>query len=149
MDAYLYLNDQLNKTHDSKSIGYHVKYDWRSSHHQRFTPAEELEHCSPISFNKFHKDAPQQLQEWCAKYLEQQHWTRLRGAIRARQKRRKDDKAREQKKNITLSQRAYYRLTEMSKELSDTDKPLDLSETIIKAEELLFQAGHIKAPWDE
>ena len=149
MDAYLYLKGQLENTSDRKSIGHHVTFVWQSSHHQHFTPAQELEHCSPVSFGIFRDDAPDDLQKWCEKYFEPHHWTRLRGTIRARQKRRKDDKAREQKKNITLSPKAYYRLTEMSKELSDTDKPLDLSETIIKAEELLFEAGHIKAPWDE
>ncbi|WP_163836896.1 hypothetical protein [Spartinivicinus ruber] len=149
MDAYLYLKDQLDKTHEPKSIGHHVKYDWRSPHVELSTPDQELERCSPVSFNIFPDDAPDELQKWCEKYLEKQHWTRLRGAIRARQKRRKDEEAREQKKNVTLSRRAYYKLVEMSKELSETDEPLTLSDTIIEAEELLFQAGHIKAPWDE
>lgn len=148
LDAYQYLKKQVEKL-EYGSLGYYLKFQYKPPYTESQSPSEALQLCSPTYDDSFIKEAPEQLQKWCLKYLQDKHWTKLRNAIRARQKRRRDEEANEQKKNVTLSPSAYHKLFMMSKELSETSEPLTLSETIEVAEELLFQAGHIKAPWDE
>lgn len=148
LDAYRYLKKQVENL-EYGSLGYYLKFEYKSLYTEPQSPSEALQLCSPTYRDSFIKEAPQQLQEWCEKYLQDKHWKKLRNAIRARQKRQRDEKANEQKKNVTLSPDAYRKLIQMSKELSETSEPLTLSETIEVAEELLFQAGYIKAPWDE